>query len=150
MDYNYQRELEERSVMFSFKPSVARMKKRRDLLGLLKTLDYGKKRPTGLSLEEMAIEKQAVEALDSLVGPHDTAIVDSLIEMLETRNSGTAFRLLGKVGGPRIVDLLIRYLQHPSDSNLSEHAALALAITRDPRAAPALIEALRSNITSVR
>lgn len=122
------------------------MKQRRDLRGLLEALDYGKKRPTGNTQQERDIHKQAMEALNSLISPQDTAFVDPLIAKLKTTHvRGWVLSLLGKIGGEKSVDLLIAWLQQRSDSDVT-YAALALAETRDPRAAPALIESLRSKM----
>jgi HEAT repeat protein len=122
-----------------FKPNVEKLKKKRDVEGLLKALGYKGKN----------VRLSAAEALGKI---QDAMTVGPLIRALKDKDSdvrGKAIWALGEIGDAKAVGPLIWALKD-NDSGVRERAKWALGEIGDARAVVPLIRALKDKDSDVR
>ncbi|MBI4673448.1 MAG: HEAT repeat domain-containing protein [Chloroflexi bacterium] len=112
-------------------PNIEKMKAKRDVNGLIKTLGYQK---------DNSVQTTAAYELGKLGDPRAVEPLIAALENSKTFLPATAANALGKLGDPRAVEPLIAALKS-SDSFLQENAADALGKLGDPRAVRPLIAA---------
>jgi HEAT repeat protein len=112
--------------------TIEEMKKSHDIRGLIRLLDHG----------NSDIQWRAADTLGTMGEP----ACDPLFRILDFPKVNVrlgAIEALGDIKSPRSVDNLIRKLKDDTDNEVRWAAALALGQIGDPRAEPALKEALR-------
>ena len=130
--------------LFSRKPNIERLKKERDIEGLIEAVEH----------HDYMICKAAVRALGPI---GDSRAVGPLIKLLDRWKDDLAtqqpdivadiIKALGEIGDPLAVDPLINVLEYSSDDLVRIEAALALGKIGDKRAVEPLIGALRHSLS---
>jgi hypothetical protein len=117
--------------------------KKRDIPNLISTLENADQR----------LRKTAVEQLEDIAGPEDTAAVEPLIRFLnrggETYQMMSAIIALRKIGDPRAVDAIVPFAGM-SDSDVRHCAVRALGEIGGPKALDIVRKAVKDSCPEVR
>ena len=88
-----------------FRPNIAKLRSRRDIEELYKAMLYGKRDKSGrFPIEDEQIRNEAFNALVAVIAPTDSALVDSLIRLMDDpREWKRGAQLLARIDPSRAV-----------------------------------------------
>ncbi len=128
--------------MWPFKPNIARMKRRRNVRGLVCLL--ADRRRYEYQLESRTVFQVRVAAAEALGDLKDSRAVEALLDAFTDSDEelrGEAAKALGKIGDARALGSMIGALDE-KEFCIRLNAAWALGAIGDPRAAGPLLRAL--------
>lgn len=127
--------------LFGMQPNVAKLEAKRDVMGLIKALNY---------VKDSYVRESAARALGNL---GDAQAVDALVAVLvsDLKNvRSAAAEALGQIGDTRAVKPLISILKSNAEPEKLESVAIALGKIGDKRAIPPLTDLLKNNSYLIR